>query len=51
MVRVLYNEFFYIPKDGKIREKVMLARAVGTLVVIPYSIEYFYQYHHKILQL
>ena len=34
MVRVLYNEFFYIPKDGKIREKVMLARAVGTLVVI-----------------
>lgn len=32
-MRKLYNEFFYIPKYGKIREKVMLAR-VATSVVI-----------------
>lgn len=27
-MRKLYNEFFYIPKHGKIREKVMLTRVV-----------------------
>lgn len=33
-MRKLYQEFFYIPKYGKIREKVMVARAVLTVTVI-----------------
>ncbi len=34
-MRKLYNEFFYIPKHGKIRETVMLARvAVSVAIVI-----------------
>lgn len=33
-MRKLYNEFFYIPKFGKIREKVMLARVTMTIAVI-----------------
>jgi len=33
-VRKLYNEFFYIPKYGKIREKVMLARVAMTVVIM-----------------
>ncbi len=33
-MRELYNEFFYIPKHGKIREKVMLARVATTVVMI-----------------
>ena len=33
-MRRLYNEFFYIPKDGKIRDKVMLAHAVRSVAVI-----------------
>ena len=34
-MRKLYNEFFYIPKYGKIREKVMLARVAMTVVMSP----------------
>ena len=33
-MRKLYNEFFYIPKYGKIREKVMLARVAMTVVIM-----------------
>ena len=33
-MRKLYNEFFYIPKYGKIREKVMLARVSMTAVIM-----------------
>lgn len=33
-MRKLYNEFFHIPKDGKISEKVMLARMVSTVVIV-----------------
>ncbi|MBQ8360098.1 MAG: LysM peptidoglycan-binding domain-containing protein [Oscillospiraceae bacterium] len=33
-MRNFYNEFFYIPKYGKIREKVMLARIAMTVVII-----------------
>lgn len=33
-MRKLYNEFFYIPKHGKIREKVMLNRIVSTITII-----------------
>ena len=33
-MRKLYNEFFYIPKHGKIREKVMLARVAMTVVIM-----------------
>lgn len=33
-MRKLYNEFFHIPKDGKIREKVMLMRVAMTVVVM-----------------
>ena len=33
-MRKLYNEFFYIPKHGKVREKVMLARVVTTVVIM-----------------
>lgn len=33
-MRKLYNEFFYIPKHGKIREKVMLARITTTVVIM-----------------
>ena len=29
----LYNEFFHVPKHGKIREKVMLARMAVTIIV------------------
>jgi len=32
-VRKLYREFFYIPKHGKIREKVMLMRVVMTVAI------------------
>ena len=33
-MRNLYNEFFYIPKHGKIREKVMLVRVATTVAVM-----------------
>ena len=33
-MRELYNEFFYIPKHGKIREKVMLTRIVMTITIV-----------------
>ena len=33
-MRELYNEFFYIPKHGKIREKVMLTRIVSTIAIV-----------------
>ena len=33
-MRKLYNEFFYIPKHGKIREKVMLARVAMTVTIV-----------------
>lgn len=33
-MKKLYQEFFYIPKHGKIREKVILARATLTVAVI-----------------
>lgn len=33
-MRKLYNEFFYIPKHGKIREKVMLMRVAMTIVIM-----------------
>ena len=33
-MRKLYNEFFYIPKHGKIREKVMLARVAMTITIM-----------------
>ena len=34
-MRDLYNEFFYIPKHGKIREKVMIARVAALIVRMP----------------
>ncbi|MBQ7969320.1 MAG: LysM peptidoglycan-binding domain-containing protein [Clostridia bacterium] len=33
-MRELYNEFFHIPKHGKIREKVMLIRTAITVIVM-----------------
>lgn len=33
-MRKLYNEFFYIPTHGKIRDKVMLTRVVTTVIII-----------------
>ncbi len=33
-MRKLFNEFFYIPKHGKIREKVMLTRVVMTITIM-----------------
>ena len=33
-MRKLYREYFYIPKGGKIREKVMLARVATTVVIV-----------------
>ena len=33
-MRKLYNEFFYIPKHGKIREKVMLTRLISTITIV-----------------
>lgn len=33
-MRELYNEFFHIPKHGKIREKVMLSRIVMTVTIV-----------------
>ena len=33
-MRKLYNEFFYIPKHGKIREKVMLTRIAMTITIM-----------------
>jgi len=33
-VRKLYNEFFYIPKHGKVREKVMLTRVAMTVMIV-----------------
>lgn len=33
-MRKLYNEFFYIPKHGKIREKVMLTRVAMTITIV-----------------
>ena len=33
-MRKLYNEFFYIPKFGKIREKVMLAHVTLTVIIM-----------------
>lgn len=34
LIYKFYCEFFYVPKYGKIREKVMLTRAVSTVAVI-----------------
>lgn len=33
-MKELYNEFFYIPKHGKIREKVMLARVAAIIAIM-----------------
>ena len=33
-MRKLFNEFFYIPKHGKIREKVMLTRIAMTVTIV-----------------
>ena len=33
-MRKLYNEFFYIPKHGKVREKVMLTRMASTITTV-----------------
>ena len=33
-MRKLYNEFFYIPKHGKIRDKVMLTRIAMTITIM-----------------
>ncbi len=33
-MRKLYNEFFYIPKYGKVREKAMLTRLTMTIAVV-----------------
>ena len=33
-MRKLFNEFFYIPKHGKIREKAMLARVAMTIAIM-----------------
>lgn len=33
-MRKLYDEYFYIPKGGKIREKVLLARVATTIVIV-----------------
>ena len=33
-MRKLYNEFFYIPKYGKVREKVMLTRIAMTITIV-----------------
>ena len=33
-MRELYNEFFYIPKHGKVREKVMLTRIAMTVTIV-----------------
>ena len=33
-MRKLYNEFFYIPKHGKIREKVMITRIAMTITIV-----------------
>ena len=33
-METLYKEFFYIPKQGKIREKVMLSRLVMTIGIV-----------------
>ena len=37
-MRKLYREFFYIPKYGKIREKVMLTRVITTVAVIVFCL-------------
>ena len=37
-MRKLYREFFYIPKHGKIREKVMLMRVFTTVAVIVFCL-------------
>ena len=36
-MRDLYNEFFYIPKHGKIREKVMIARVAAIIAIMTYG--------------
>ena len=33
-MRKLFNEFFYIPKHGKVSEKVMMSRLVSTITVV-----------------
>ncbi|MBQ4037740.1 MAG: hypothetical protein IJC84_06405 [Clostridia bacterium] len=33
-MKSLYDEFFHVPQNGKIREKVMLARVVRTIVIM-----------------
>lgn len=33
-MRKLYNEFFYIPKHGRVREKVMLTRIAMTVTIV-----------------
>lgn len=33
-MRKLFNEFFYIPRHGKVREKVMLARLASMITVV-----------------
>lgn len=33
-MRELYDEYFYVPEDGKVRDKVMLARTALTVVIM-----------------
>ena len=33
-MRKLFNEFFYIPQHGKVREKVMMTRLVSTIAIV-----------------
>ena len=33
-MKKLYNEFFYVPKYGKVKEKVMLMRTALTVVIM-----------------
>lgn len=33
-MKEFYKEYFYVPKDGKVRDKVMVARAVVTVIAI-----------------
>lgn len=33
-MKMLYNEYFHVPEDGKVREKVLITRVAFTVVVI-----------------
>ena len=37
-MRNLYNEFFYIPKHGKVREKVVFTRMITTIAVVVFCL-------------